>query len=423
MRIPVELFTIESDFREEREGLGDLALSIEKVGLLQPILVEDIGGVYAVRVGRSRFLALRDYLKLTHLEEGVHFTLKVGVDDLIAQLEENIQRKDFRPVEQARLVKAIHERGVEEHGKPVRGSRDGWSLSDTARLLRKNKSFVSKMLKIADNEALVASCASMSEALQKLEKEEEKRTLKLVQKARAKKVKTSDIGDFLSNYKLSDALTFLASIPDNSIDFILTDPPYGISLDKIVDAFDVYDDDPKRVKELIEACMPHFFRVIRDGKYMVLWCSFDFFAWTCDLAEAAGFFVPRVPIVWTKTGATGRSEQPDIRIGCTTECAVYAYSSPFARLTKPGRSNEFPHTPISKDKKIHEAQKPESLLIDILATFSVKGDLVLDTFAGSLSTARACWATGRNFIGCENREANYNAGLTYTMDWIEGKCK
>lgn len=54
--------------------------------------------------------------------------------------------------------------------------------------------------------------------------------------------------------------------------------------------------------------------------------------------------------------------------------------------------------------KLHPTQKPLDLHEKIIRTSSHAGDLVLDCFMGSGTTAVACATTGRNFIGCELSE-------------------
>jgi site-specific DNA-methyltransferase (adenine-specific) len=49
----------------------------------------------------------------------------------------------------------------------------------------------------------------------------------------------------------------------------------------------------------------------------------------------------------------------------------------------------------------HPTEKPVNLISYLIEKSSKKGDLVLDTFAGSFSTAQACKLTGRNFISFE----------------------
>lgn len=60
---------------------------------------------------------------------------------------------------------------------------------------------------------------------------------------------------------------------------------------------------------------------------------------------------------------------------------------------------------------IHPTQKPVRLLERILALTTNPGDVVLDTFAGSCSTAIACVNTNRKFIGFEIDKEFYDAGV------------
>ena len=55
----------------------------------------------------------------------------------------------------------------------------------------------------------------------------------------------------------------------------------------------------------------------------------------------------------------------------------------------------------SKDVREHPTQKPSELLKAILTDFSKKGELILDPFLGSGTTAVACKQLNRNFIGIE----------------------
>lgn len=58
--------------------------------------------------------------------------------------------------------------------------------------------------------------------------------------------------------------------------------------------------------------------------------------------------------------------------------------------------------PICHDKgRFHPTQKPVELLEALIKKHSNKGDLILDCFAGSASTAVAAYNLNRNFIGCE----------------------
>lgn len=62
-------------------------------------------------------------------------------------------------------------------------------------------------------------------------------------------------------------------------------------------------------------------------------------------------------------------------------------------------------------KAIHPTQKPPRLIERLLALVSQPGDIILDTFAGSCSTAIACINTNRQFICYEIDKEYYDAGL------------
>ena len=66
----------------------------------------------------------------------------------------------------------------------------------------------------------------------------------------------------------------------------------------------------------------------------------------------------------------------------------------------------------AKDRDgFHPTQKPLRLVEDLVCTFSNPGDVVLDTFMGSGTTAAACIRTGRNFIGFELDEKYHAIAL------------
>jgi DNA modification methylase len=68
--------------------------------------------------------------------------------------------------------------------------------------------------------------------------------------------------------------------------------------------------------------------------------------------------------------------------------------------------------PICHDKgRFHPTQKPLDLISELIKKHSNEGDLVLDCFSGSGTTAAACIQTNRNFIGCEISEEYYKKSV------------
>lgn len=421
MKVPASNFRIPSDYREEPEDIGDLALSIHQNILIQPIIVEKHGEFYHIAAGRRRFTALTEYLGLTELEENTHFLIREGMDVLLIQLEENFKRKNYKPIEIARLVTDIHKRQVKEHGAAVKGRRGGWGLKDTAKMVSRDKGFVSKMLAIVTNAELVESCETLADAFDKISQEKSRKLAKKIRKARTKKVLENldeELESYINNFHFVKAENFLPGVEDASVDLILTDPPFGIGLDKMASGvdYDVYSDKPEAIASTIEFCIPHLYRVLREDKYVIIWTGYHYLNELQRLMAKADFTVASTPLHWIKTDSPGKSMNPSLTCGNMLQVAVYGWKGGNAELTIKGRGNGFPY-PIVRSDRIHVAQMPETLLLDLLSIFSNEGDTVLDVFAGSGSVLRSCFMSRRGFVGCEKDEDAYNRAVNYTQEW------
>ena len=64
-----------------------------------------------------------------------------------------------------------------------------------------------------------------------------------------------------------------------------------------------------------------------------------------------------------------------------------------------------PHPPI------HPTEKPVKLLEELIKTYTLEGDLVLDFCMGSGSTGLACKILNRSFIGIEKEKEYFNLAL------------
>lgn len=66
---------------------------------------------------------------------------------------------------------------------------------------------------------------------------------------------------------------------------------------------------------------------------------------------------------------------------------------------------------MNPNKMQHPTQKPTELIERLIKKFSDEGDIVLDPFLGSGTTAMACINTNRNYIGFELDENYYNIAI------------
>lgn len=214
-----------------------------------------------------------------------------------------------------------------------------------------------------------------------------------------------------------DCLDQLKELPDQSVDLILTDPPYGSTMCKwdVIIPFD--------------ALWPELKRVIKPNGAIVLFGSEPFssllrcsnlkmfrYDWIWEKPGATGFlnakiqplrahetisvFYARKPTYYpqkTKGHARKQSERTDINSAC--------YGKAIKRVAYDS-DERYPRSiqVFSSDKQVeslHPTQKPVALLEYLIKTYTLPGETVLDFTMGSGSTGVACINTARQFIGIE----------------------
>lgn len=214
---------------------------------------------------------------------------------------------------------------------------------------------------------------------------------------------------------------FLKALPKNSVDLVLIDPPYEVSRDSNfqtrpitgtdVDRFRVsmdfgdWDKNFTGLDQVLSEC----YRVLRSGGTLI--CFYDLWKITVlrDYFDQAGFRQIRL-LEWMKTNPVPLNSKVNYLTNAR-EIAVLGVKG-----SKPTFHSEYDNGvyryPICRDKgRFHPTQKPLQLMTDLILKHSNPGDLVLDCFSGSGTTAAAALDTGRRFIGCELNEEYYQKSL------------
>lgn len=227
--------------------------------------------------------------------------------------------------------------------------------------------------------------------------------------------------DYLDKIICGDCLEVMEGIPDESIDAIITDPPYGTTActwDSIIP---------------FEPMWAQLHRVAKKNAAIVLFGSEPFssalrmsnikrykYDWVWDKKHGRGHLVAKkrplaqhemisvfcksspcyypimVPMTKPEKGRSIESSRTVICGGKTTKPQSYTI-----------RTMRYPKTilSISQDqKRYHPTQKPVVLIEYLIRTYTKEGEIVLDFTIGSGTTAVACKNTGRHFIGIELEE-------------------
>lgn len=186
----------------------------------------------------------------------------------------------------------------------------------------------------------------------------------------------------------ADCIRAMDMLPDESVDFILTDPPY-ITRYRSRDGRRVPGDDNDR---WLVPSFRQLYRVLRDGCFCV-----SFYGWPqvdrfMRAYRTAGFRI------------VGHLMFPK-RYASSTGFVQYCHES--AYLLAKGEPS-VPENPIADviaweytGNHYHPTQKPLAILLPLVEAFSPPGGTVLDPFAGSGSSLLAAKRLGRSYIGME----------------------
>ena len=211
-----------------------------------------------------------------------------------------------------------------------------------------------------------------------------------------------------------ESLQFMKEIKYNSIDAIITDPPYNISRDNNFTTmgragidFGEWDKDFD-LTTWIKVAEP----LLKKGGNIVIFNNWKNMTTINKTLEDNGFEVKDL-IRWKKTNAMPRNR--DRRFITDYEFAVWAVKKggkwTFNRLSDTYEIPEIVCGITSKSEKIqggHPTQKPIYVMKWLLERLTNEGDIVLDPFMGSGSTGVACKELNRHFIGIELNEQYYN---------------
>lgn len=206
------------------------------------------------------------------------------------------------------------------------------------------------------------------------------------------------------NLLFGDGFQLIKSLPDNSVDLIVTDPPYGINLTKGYKSGStelVQGDDGFTVMFFLDDIMREYKRVLKPNSALYIFTRFDVMPyWWIKLKN---YFDAKNQIVWFKGGGG----MGDLKGNFSYNYESIMFATNGKHQIRGKRDGSV--WQIGKCKQeYHETQKPVELIEKILLHSSDEGMTVLDPFMGSGTTGVACRNLNRNFIGIELNEDYFN---------------
>lgn len=195
-----------------------------------------------------------------------------------------------------------------------------------------------------------------------------------------------------------DCLEEMRNIPDDSIDAVVCDPPYGI------DYQSAWRTDKNKWKPKIANDKKPFtewtdeaFRVMKEGTGLLCFTRWDTEQDFRNALNKSGFKCKQ-QLIWDKVVHGMGDLKGDF--ASQHENIIFAVKG---RFIFPGKrpKSVFRSQRVTPTDLLHPNEKPIKLLEDITLPITKEGNTVLDMFMGSGVTGIACKNLNRNFIGIE----------------------
>jgi site-specific DNA-methyltransferase (adenine-specific) len=205
-----------------------------------------------------------------------------------------------------------------------------------------------------------------------------------------------------------DCLEGLKLIPDNSIDLVVTDPPYkttsrgssggtgGILKDKLNMKGMVFEHNSIKFSEWL----PELYRVLKERSHAYIMTNNKNLKDMLIEIENANFEIFKT-LIWAKNSPITNMYYMD-----SHEYIIFCRKGKAKRINNCGTKSVLNIDNVKN--KQHPTEKPIDLMKIFIENSSQENEIVLDPFMGAGSTAMACKELKRNFIGFELDKQYYD---------------
>lgn len=383
----VASIVVERSERQRRElrNIDELAESIQRIGLINPLVITQDGVLVA---GERRLSAIRQ-LGWTHVP--VQFVEDLSDYELqTIELEENIKRENLPWQDEVAALERFHKLKVTHE--------PGWSQEQTADAVGLSRPEVSKKLQVAAHmtNEVVSKADRFSAALNIVQRNAERKKTSVLDSV------TAAIDDTILTPEEQAAAPTEPEIPLLNVSFhdwqpsydgpkfnlIHCDFPYGINVadSPRMDATikDHYEDTPDIYWELIYRLAKAMDNVIAESAHLIFWHSMKMnrHGETTKELEAMGWKCNPFPLIWHKSDGSGIAPDPQRGPRQTYEAAIFA-SRGDRKITQEGCvANSFAY-PGRRDGAIHASEKPYTMLRHFMRMICDEYSIVLDPTCGS----------------------------------------
>jgi len=417
--ISIDSINVNREGRQRREltGLEELAASINTVGLINPLVVDNELNLIA---GERRFTACRDILGWTSIT--VQYAQECAPAELhLIELEENVKRVDLPWQDQCRAVAQYHaiRKNLEE----------GWTASATAGAIGMkatevhNRILVSEALDEGDPLVLKADNYSVARGIiqRKQQRKVSSETDAISSMVGSPLTPLSGPNAHLATpvpelpiaaaphpFLLADFTQWARTYTERKFNFLHCDFPYGINANKhdmgAATSFGGYADSEDIYWSLISALADAMDTLVASSAHMMFWFSLDYYTETKSRLEAMGWTVNPFPLIWHKSDNSGILPDPKRGPRRIYETAFLCSRGDRHIVQAVANLYSAPNTKI-----IHMSEKNFDMLRHFFRMFVDDSTVMLDPTMGS----------GNAVVAAQTMNAAYVLGLEQDETFFE----
>lgn len=396
----------------EAGAMDELLKSIMDEGLLHPIVVNlTDGGVYELVAGERRARAIQMLHNMFEVITYGGHTIPLGTipatiltdmteeQKFSAELSENLKRRDLTWQEKTAALSKLHamrkgvnpEQTYEQTASEVKKAKgDSKPVQSNERMEVREAEIIEPFL----NDEDVAKAKSSKEAL------------KIINKKLMKDFDDALDLSTIEGYGEEQVHTLLhldmrEFVSEPVFDLVITDPPYGIGVEKFGGAqAKKHEYSEEGYIELYSQTAEIVTKVCKPAAHVYIFLDIDMFHETREYMEEQGWTVRRTPLVWDKGPRGHLADGGVLGYRRASEFILYAYRG--GKQCNGLQSDVL--RVVDHSETHHAAQKPTELYRILMQQSANIGDKVLDLFAGSGVVFSAADEEGLIATGVESNE-------------------
>lgn len=384
--IQIDSITVNRDSRQRREltNIDDLAESMQRLGQIQPIVLDRDGTL----VAGERRLAAAQQLGWTAIEA----MYRDEVDPVLMraiELEENVKREALPWNDECLAIKEYHE---------LRRAEDpAWRQDDTSKALGLSERDVSRKIGIATeilagNQRVIAAprLSTAAGIIERASARKDEAALGELRKIEAAP-KPAEAPPSILNL---DFINWAPTYDGPKFNFLHCDFPYGIGAGAFPlgggAAHGGYEDSEETYWTLCECLANNLTRLTTESAHIVFWFSLHYYQPTLDFfRNNTDIVLDPFPLVWVKSDNVGIV--PDPQRGPRRIYETAFFGSRGDRKIVSSIANAYA-APTVRDR--HMSEKPEPVLRHFFRMFVDESTILLDPTCGSGSALRAAEGLG-----------------------------